>query len=106
VTNGDHWSQWLLERRDAGDERQRAVTLEQGITLLDLGTGDGLIGLAALARVGASGTAIFSEVSDALLGHVQDAVRERGGLARARFVREDAAELASIADGTVHVVTA
>ena len=57
----DRWSRWLLERRDAGDERQRSAILDglapvrervlghaeplEGATLLDVGTGDGLIGL-------------------------------------------------------------
>jgi ubiquinone/menaquinone biosynthesis C-methylase UbiE len=121
VTDPDHWSRWLLDRRHGGDERQRTVTLDalavirdrvlagaaplEGVTLLDVGTGDGLIGLEALTRVAASGTVIFSDVSEALLGRVQEAVRERGALERARFVRADAARLAPIADGTIDVVT-
>lgn len=121
MTQSDHWSRWLLERRDAGDERQRSATLDalaeirdrvlagaeplEGATVLDVGTGDGLIGLEALARVGASGTVIFSDVSEALLGHVRETARERGALERARFVRADAADLAPIADATADVVT-
>lgn len=121
MTESDHWSRWLLERRDGGDERQRTVTLDalaeirdrvlagaeplEGATVLDVGTGDGLIGLAALARVGTSGTVIFSDISDALLDHVRETVRGRGALDRARFERTDAADLASIGHGTVDVVT-
>jgi arsenite methyltransferase len=121
VTSSDHWSRWLLQRRDGGDERQRAVTLDalagirdrvlagaeplEGTTLLDVGTGDGLIGLEALARVGTSGTVIFSDVSEALLGHVRDAVRQRGTLDRSRFVQTDAHDLAAIVDRSVDVVT-
>ena len=120
MTQSDHWSRWLLERRDAGDERQRSVTLDalaeirdrvlagaeplEGATVLDIGTGDGLIGLEALARVGAAGTVIFSDVSEPLLRHVRKTVRERGTLERARFIHADAADLASIADGAVDVV--
>jgi arsenite methyltransferase len=77
----------------------------EGAALLDVGTGDGLIGVAALARVGGSGTVTFSDVSEALLGHVREAVRERGALERARFVQADAAGLAPVADGTIDVVT-
>jgi arsenite methyltransferase len=121
AVQSDHWSRWLRERRDAGDERQRTAILDMlgpvrervlahaepldGATLLDVGTGDGLIGLAALERVGAQGTVIFSDISDALLAHAHDAVAERGLLGRARFVFTQADDLAEIADGSVDVVT-
>ena len=117
----DRWSRWLLERRDAGDARQRSAILDglapirervlanaeplDGATLLDVGTGDGLIGLAALGRVGAGGTVIFSDISDALLGHVHAAVSQRGLLERAQFVSTSAEDLAEIPDGSVDVVT-
>ncbi|HEX6390802.1 MAG TPA: methyltransferase domain-containing protein [Solirubrobacteraceae bacterium] len=117
----DQWSRWLRERRDAGDERQRSAIRDllgpvrarvlsnaeplDGATLLDVGTGDGLIGLEALERVGSAGTVIFSDISDALLAHVHDAVVAQGLLARARFVSCAAEDLAPIADGSVDVVT-
>jgi arsenite methyltransferase len=114
----DRWSRWLLERRDAGDERQRQVVLEHlevfregvlalaepldGATVLDVGTGDGLIGLAALERVGPTGRVIFSDVSEALLEHVRDAA---GADERAQFVLARAEDLASIADASIDVAT-
>jgi len=117
----DRWSRWLLERRDAGDERQRsairdglAPVLErvlghaeplEGATLLDVGTGDGLIGLEALTRVGPQGTVIFSDISDTLLGHVHAAVAARGLLERAQFVSTPAEDLAEIPAASVDVVT-
>ncbi len=117
----DRWSDWLLERRDAGDPRQREVTLERlagirdrvlagaeplrGATLLDVGTGDGLIGLAALERVGEDGSVIFSDISDALLDHVRKAVEKRGLGARARFVNASAQDLAALHDCSADVIT-
>ena len=117
----DRWSRWLLERRDAGDARQRSAILDrlapvrervlanaeplEDATLLDVGTGDGLIGLEALARVGPGGTVIFSDISDALLGHVHAAVSERGLLDRAQFVATAAADLAEIPAASVDVIT-
>lgn len=117
----DRWSRWLLERRDAGDERQRSAILEglapvrervlahaeplDGATLLDVGSGEGLIGLEALQRVGTGGTVIFSDISDALLGHVHAAVSARGLLERAQFVATSAEDLAEIPDASVDVVT-
>jgi len=117
----DRWSRWLLERRDAGDERQRSAILDglapvrervlahaeplDGAALLDVGTGDGLIGLEALHRVGPHGTVIFSDISDALLGHVHAAVSARGLLERAQFVSTPAEDLGEIPAESVDVVT-
>jgi len=121
VVEPDQWSRWLRERRDAGDERQRTAILDmlgpvrervlanaeplEGATLLDVGTGDGLIGLEALTRVGPRGTVIFSDISDTLLGHVHAAVAARGLLERARFVSTRAEDLAEVPSGSVDVVT-
>jgi ubiquinone/menaquinone biosynthesis C-methylase UbiE len=121
ATSSDPWSRWLLERRDAGDPRQRSRALEQlapirdrvlagagpldGATLLDVGAGEGLIGLEALDRVGDAGTVIFSDVSPALLERCEHAVRALGLLDRARFVHARAEDLAGISDASVDVVT-
>jgi arsenite methyltransferase len=99
----DRWSQWLLERRHGGDERQREATLAhlggirdrvlagaeplEGATLLDVGAGDGLIGLTALDRVGPNGSVVFADVSPALLDECRRAVAAKDAGARARFIR-------------------
>lgn len=117
----DRWSRWLVERRDAGNERQRAITFEhlagvrdrvldqaeplEGATLLDVGTGDGLIGLEALERVGPRGRVIFSDISEALLQRTRDAVSARHALDRAQFVAASAESLAEIDDASVDVAT-
>jgi ubiquinone/menaquinone biosynthesis C-methylase UbiE len=117
----DRWSRWLLERRDGGDERQREVSLAhlsgvrdrvlglaeplEGATLLDVGTGDGLIGLSALDRVGPRGRVIFSDVSEPLLEECRAAVRMRGADERAAFVTTAAEDLEEIPDSSVDVVT-
>jgi arsenite methyltransferase len=121
ASQADHWSRWLLERRHGGDARQRSIALEHlapirdrvlanagpldGVTLLDVGAGDGLIGLTALERVGPAGTVIFSDVSSALLERCQETVRVLGSLERARFVMARAEDLDGIADGSVDVIT-
>jgi arsenite methyltransferase len=76
-----------------------------GATLLDVGAGDGLIGLEALDRVGAGGAVIFSDVSSVLVERCEEAVRARGSLQRARFVVARAEDLDGIADGSVDVIT-
>jgi arsenite methyltransferase len=118
----DRWSRWVLGDRDAGDPRQRSVTLRRlapirdrvlahaeplaGATLLDVGTGDGLIGVGALDRVGPAGRVVFSDVSAALLDASRRAVDARGLLDRASFVVARAEDLAGIPDRSVDVITA
>lgn len=117
----DRWSRWLLERRDAGNDRQREVALSRlakirdrvlanaepldGATLLDVGTGEGLIGVEALGRVGPDGKVIFTDVSEALLEQARRTVRRQGVLGRAEFVAARAEDLAGISDGAADVVT-
>ena len=117
----DRWSRWLLERRDGGNAEQRARSLDylsgirdrvlnaaeplEGATLLDVGAGDGLIGLAALERVGPSGQVIFSDVSEPLLEHCRELIAAQGELGQARFVTAAAEDLAAIPDGSVDVLT-
>ena len=121
ATEHDRWSRWILERRDGGNERQRAASLDRlatirdrvldaaepldGATLLDVGAGDGLIGIAALDRVGPAGEVIFSDVSEPLLERCRELVAARGDAARARFVTGAAEDLAVVADASVDVVT-
>lgn len=122
ATELDRWSRWVLERRDGGSEDQREATLARlaairdrvllnaeplvGATLLDVGAGDGLIGLEALDRVGSDGKVIFSDISKALLERCRQTVRSRGALDRAEFVTAAAEGLAGIPDISVDVATA
>jgi len=117
----DRWSRWLLERRDGGDARQREATLARlrgirdrvleraeplaGATLLDVGAGDGLIGLAALDRVGPEGAVVFADVSPALLDECRGAVAAKDAGDRARFIVVDANDLEPIPSESVDVVT-
>jgi arsenite methyltransferase len=78
----------------------------KGATLLDVGTGDGLIGLAALDAVGERGRVIFSDISAPLLERCRETVTSRGMTDRACFATTGAETLASIADESVDVATA
>jgi SAM-dependent methyltransferase len=114
----DKWADWLLSRRDGGDEDLRRrhapellafragvlkrAAIREGDTVLDVGAGDGLIGFGALEQVGADGRVIFSDVSNDLLDECR---RRAGGDPRCSFVQAAADDLAGIADRSVDVVT-
>jgi hypothetical protein len=76
----DRWHRWLLDRRFGGDAafRERELTgflypirdtvldkarLRKDDTLLDVGSGDGMIAFGALERLGPAGRVIFSDIS-------------------------------------------
>jgi arsenite methyltransferase len=75
----DKWADWVFKRRFGGNQTLFRATMEQlgevadrvlaraeiqqGNIVLDVGTGDGLLGSRAIERVGESGTVIFSDIS-------------------------------------------
>jgi arsenite methyltransferase len=77
---GDRWAEWLRVRRDGGSPEQRRAALEflapirdrildraelePGEVVLDIGCGDGLVGLGALDR---GARVIFSDISEECL---------------------------------------
>jgi arsenite methyltransferase len=113
----DKWASWLLRDRDGGSAELRSrfapqllayrdgvlerAAITPGDTVLDVGTGTGLVGLGALDRVGPGGRVIFSDISAALL----DECRRQADPARSAFVRAAADDLSAIPDATVDVVT-
>ncbi len=118
----DRWHRWLMDTRFGGDPatRERALTellypvrdtvlekarLRPDDTVLDVGTGDGLIAFGALERLGPAGHVVFSDVSRDLFDHCRAAATAEGLLDRRRFVSASADSLAGIADASVDVVT-
>jgi arsenite methyltransferase len=117
----DQWHRWLLDLRHGGDpahaERIRhellrvrdevldRAALGPGETLLDVGTGDGLIAFGALDRLGRGGRVIFSDISADLLEHCRTVATAAGQVDRCVFVRASADRLDGIADSSVDVVT-
>lgn len=119
----DRWHRWLTDVRFGGDPavREQMLTeslypiretvvdkakLQPGDTVLDIGTGDGLIAFGALERLSPSGHVIFSDISQDLLDHCRGAAAAEGLLERCQFVLAPADSLAVIADASVDVVTA
>jgi ubiquinone/menaquinone biosynthesis C-methylase UbiE len=118
----DRWHRWLMDVRFGGDPaaRERLLTemlypvrdtlldkarLQPGDTVLDVGTGDGLIAFGAVERLGPSGHVVFSDISRDLLDHCRAAAAAEGLLDRCRFVVASADSLDGIADASVDVVT-
>ena len=118
----DRWHGWLMDVRFGGDPaaRDRLLTellypvrdtvldkagLQSGDTVLDVGTGDGLIAFGAVERLGPSGHVVFSDISRDLLDHCRAAAAVEGLLDRCCFVVASADSLDGIADASVDVVT-
>jgi arsenite methyltransferase len=121
TTERDRWHRWLLEVRHGGDPSYREqvllalqrvrddvldrAALQPDDTLLDVGTGDGLIAFGALERLGPNGRVIFSDISLDLLDHCHEVAAEAGLLNRCDFVLTSADKLAAVPDASVDVVT-
>lgn len=115
----DPWAEWLLLRRFAGSEEVRREFMEHltkvrekvldnaeiagGEVLLDVGCGDGLIGVAGLER--GVRTVVFCDISEELLNECRTIAADLGMLDRCRFVQAAAEDLGPIEAASVDVVT-
>lgn len=118
----DRWHRWLMDTRFGGDPGYRERDLAEFLypvrdavldkaqlvpeqTLLDVGTGDGLIGFGALDRLGPGGRVIFSDISQDLLDHCRAVAAAERVVDRCDFVLASADHLDGIPDEHVDVVT-
>ncbi|MFM0043021.1 class I SAM-dependent methyltransferase [Paraburkholderia sediminicola] len=116
----DVWSDWLLHIRhgdDPGHERALHVELKHhvdrvldgvmlapGMTLADVGTGDGLIGLSAIDRIGPSLRVLLTDISAPLLRHTEALAVQRNIQDQCVFIQGSAESLDGIEDGAVDAV--
>jgi len=121
VAAGDAWADWLLRDRYGTstqvelavktsllhwrNEVLRRALIRPGDTVLDVGTGDGLVGLGALGLVGAAGRVIFSDISPRLLQESRGAVEASGLPGTCEYLLAPAEDLSQVPDATVDVVT-
>lgn len=117
----DIWSEWLLHRRHADDPQwepavQQSVEryadrvldnarLAPGMQLLDVGTGDGLVGLRAIARIGITLQVQMTDHSERMLRHAEQRAIDLGVRRQCIFLHCEADRLDGIGDETIDVVT-
>ena len=118
--SSDEWSEWLLHHRQADDpiygEAVRtavegyarrvldAAQLAPGMTLADIGTGEGLLAFHALERIGPSLRVILTDVSATMLRYAETIAMQRGVREQCTFLECSADNLSEIADFSVDVV--
>jgi arsenite methyltransferase len=117
----DEWSRWLLHVRYGGDpalEREirgelasfadrvlDGARLEPGMTLADIGSGEGLVAFRAIERVGPALRVILTDISTPMLRHAEALAAERGIHGQCSFVACGADDLAGLQSASVDVVT-
>ena len=117
----DVWSEWLLHRRHADDSAYGqfvagavtafadrvldAARLAPGMTLADIGTGEGLVAFRAISRTGPQLRVIATDISAPLLQYATGVATQLGVRDQLTFLACPADDLSLIGDGTVDVVT-
>ncbi len=117
----DVWSNWLRNHRYGGDAdyernvRSRVAVyvkrvldgakLWPGMTLLDIGAGEGAVGLAAIERLGARLRVVFTDISPALLRHAEALALCAGVVTQCKFLLTSAESMSPLAGASVDAVT-
>lgn len=120
-STSDIWSEWLLHKRHGGNSRFEEVVrdrlneirsrvldgarLQAGMTMVDIGAGDGLVAFGAIERIGPSLQIIMTDISLPLLAEVEARAIERGVHGNCRFLHGSAERLDGIADDSADAVT-
>jgi arsenite methyltransferase len=116
----DEWSEWLLHRRHADDADYAGVVrgvvagiarrvldasnLSAGMTLADIGSGEGLLAFNAIERIGPSLRVIMTDISAPMLRYAEAIAVERNIRSQCTFIECSAEKLPGIADSSVDVV--
>jgi ubiquinone/menaquinone biosynthesis C-methylase UbiE len=89
---------------DYADRVLDGAGLAPGMTLADIGTGEGLVAFRAIHRVGPSLRVVLTDISAPMLRHVRTLAEERGVQEQCTFVECAADKLAGIPDSSIDVV--
>jgi len=117
----DRWYQWLMHSRHADDPQELALLrsetarqaervlvgaqLQPGMTLVDLGCGDGLVGLRAAEILSGNLRLILTDISAPLLDQARASAAQRGMLSQCVFIECNADDLSALPDASVDAVT-
>jgi len=116
----DLWSNWLLHDRQADDPHYGAVIrtriagyvdrlldaarLGPGMTLADVGAGEGVVGLRALDRWGSELQCVFTDISRPMLEFTEVLAAQRGYGSQCAFHLCGADQLTPVTDASIDVV--
>lgn len=119
-TRPDVWSDWLLHRRHGDDpEYGRVVSsfvmqyaervldragISPGMTLVDVGSGDGLVAFRAIERAGPTLRVILTDISAPLLRLAESVAVQRSFNDQCTFIECSAERLEGIPEGVADVV--
>jgi arsenite methyltransferase len=117
----DVWSEWLLHYRHAGDPIYAKIVhevvkgyadkvldgaqLDAGMTLVDIGAGEGLVAFRAIGRIGTSLRVILTDISAPMLRYAESVAVKLDVRPQCTFLECSAENLVGIADASVDVVT-
>jgi len=116
----DVWSEWLLHRRHGDDPAYARVVqtavegyadrvldgaqLAPGMTLVDVGSGEGLVALRAIDRIGPSLQVTLTDVSEPMLRYAESMALRRKVRSQCTFLHCPGDRLEGITDASVDVV--
>jgi ubiquinone/menaquinone biosynthesis C-methylase UbiE len=117
----DPWFNWLTHQRHGGHaacrqsvlntvERIRdrvldGAQLSEGMTMIDVGAGDGLIAFGAISRIGPRLKVILADKSTLLLDRAKSLAHEGGFQDQCAFLQTCAEDMPAMPDASVDVVT-
>jgi arsenite methyltransferase len=120
AVSSDVWSDWLLHRRHGDDPAFAEVVraevgrfvdrvldaahLAPGMRLADIGSGEGVLALRAIERIGPTISVVLTDVSRAMLQHAESCALARRVRSQCTFLHCPANHLDGIGDASVDVV--